>query len=92
MNRKAPDLVDWFGKMNGRAGVYAQVRLSSEVRSVRAFRERNLLLFAVAFNSLKLYYVISAPVVTIVARSNNLMSLARMLHHPSRQIMRRLFD
>ncbi len=92
MNRKPLGLVGWFRKMNERAEGYAQVRLSSEVRSLRDFRERKAVLFAVAFHSLKLYYVVSAPVVTIVARSDKLMSLARMLHHPSRQIMRRLFD
>ncbi len=78
--------------MNGRAEGYAQVRLSSEVQSLRDFRERKTVLFAVAFNSLKLYYVVSAPVVTMVARSDKLMSLARMLHHPSRKMMRRFFD
>ncbi len=68
------------------------MRLSSEVESLKDFRERKAVLFAVAFNSLKLYYVVSAPVVTIVARSDKLMSLARMLHHPSKQIMKKMFD
>ena len=92
MGREPLGLVGWFRRMDGRAEGYAQVRLSSEVQSLRDFRERKALLFAVAFNSLKLYYVVSAPVVTIVARSDKLMSLARMLHHPSKQIIRKLFD
>lgn len=92
MNRKPLGLVGRLRKMNGLAEGYAHVRLSNEVRSLKAFRERKPVFFAVAFNSLKLYYVVSAPVVTIVARSDSLMSLARTLHHPSRQIMRRLFD
>ena len=92
MGRESLGLVGWFRRMDSRAEGYAQVRLSSEVHSLRDFRERKTLLFAVAFNSLKLYYVVSAPVVTIVARSDRLMSLARMLHHPSKQIIRKLFD
>ncbi len=91
MNRKPLGLGGWFRKMNERADGYALFRLGNEVRSLRDFRERKAVLFAVAFNSLKMYYVVSAPVVTIVARSDKLMSLARMLHHPSKQIIRKLF-
>ncbi len=90
MNRKRLGLLGWFREMNSRAQKYAQVRLSSEVRSLTDFRERRAVLFTFAFNSLKLYYVVSAPVVTIVARSDKLMSLARMLHHPSKHIVKKL--
>ena len=78
-----------FGEMNARAGSYALMRLSVEVRSLKEFRRRKAVLFALALNFLKLYYVTSAPVVTIVARSDCLMSLARMLHAPTRHIVRR---
>ncbi len=40
---------------------------------------------------LKLYYVFSAPVVTIVARSDLLMSLARMLNAPTKHVVRKIF-
>ena len=91
MNRKRLGLVGWLREMNGRATGYAEVRVSSEVQSLKDFRERKAVSFALAINYLKLYYVVSAPVVTIVARSDKLMSLARMLHHPSKQIIRKLF-
>lgn len=87
-NRSA--LLGWFNEMNARAEEYAQTRLSNEVRSLADFRERKILTFAFAFNFLKLYYVFSAPVVTIVARSDPLMSLARMLYAPTRQVARKI--
>ena len=90
VNRKRLGFVGSLREMNNRAEGYAKVRLRIEVDSLKDFHERRAVLFAFAFNSLKLYYLVSAPVVTIVARSDKLMSLARMLHAPSRQIVRRL--
>jgi hypothetical protein len=87
-NRSA--FLGWFTEMNARAEGYAQTRLSLEVRSLGHFRERKILKFAFAFNFLKLYYEFSAPVVTIVARSHPLMSLARMLYAPTRQVARKI--
>lgn len=66
------------------------MRLRNEVRSLKDFREKNVLKFALAFNFLKLYYVFSAPAVTIVARSDRLMSLARMLYAPTRHVVRKI--
>lgn len=81
---------DWFRELNMRADAYAEMRLGSEIESLKEFRETKGVLFASAMNCLKLYYLVSAPVVTIVARSNELMALARLLHNPARQIMRKI--
>ncbi len=78
-----------FRELNGRAEGYSYMRLSVEVRSMKDFREKKAILFEFAVNFLKLYYVISAPVVTVVARSDLLMALARMLHTPTRWMVRR---
>lgn len=64
-------------ELNYRAEGYAEMRLGNEVGSLTGLRERNFVKFAFAVSFLKVYYVFSAPVVTIVSRNDWLMSLAR---------------
>ncbi len=90
MTEGRPTFIAWFNEMSTRAEGYAEIRLRSEVLSLKDFRERNVLKFVFAFNFLKLYYVFSAPVVTIVARSDRLMSLARLVYAPTRQVVRKI--
>jgi len=80
----------WFSDMNQRAEQYAQMRLRHELWAQKWFRGRSKVKFVFALNFLKLYYLFSAPVVTIVARSDYLMSLARMLNAPTKQVVRRI--
>lgn len=82
--------VSWLREMNSRAEGYAQMRLRTELWVQRDFRGISKVKADFALNFLKLYYVSSAPVVTIVARSDRLMSLARMLNAPTKHIVRKI--
>jgi len=86
--RQAP--VSWLREMNLRAEGYARMRLRTELWALRDFREISKVKVDFALNFLKLYYVFSAPVVTIVARSDRLMSLARMLNAPTKHVVRKI--
>jgi hypothetical protein len=90
LSESRPASVSWFSEMNARAEGYAQMRLKTELWSEKDFRESSKVKFAFALSFLKLYYVFSAPVVTIVARSDLLMSLARMLNAPTRHVVRKI--
>ncbi|MGD0689919.1 MAG: hypothetical protein ABSA50_09140 [Candidatus Bathyarchaeia archaeon] len=76
--------------MNSRAEGYAQMRLRTELWAQRDFRRISKIRSDFALNFLKLYYMFSAPVVTIVARSDRLMSLARMLNAPTKHVVRKI--
>jgi len=91
LSESRPAGVSWFNEMNERAEGYAQMRLKNELWSEKDFRESGKVKFAFALSFLKLYYVFSAPVVTIVARSDLLMSLARMLNAPTKHVVRKIF-
>ena len=82
--------MSWFNEMNTRAEGYARMRLKTELWSEKDSRESGKVKFAFALSFLKLYYVVSAPVVTFVARSDLLMSLARMLNAPTKHVVRRI--
>ena len=82
--------VSWFSEMSTRAEGYARMRLKTELWSEKGFGESSTVKFAFALSFLKLYYVFSAPVVTIVARSDLLMSLARMLNAPTKHVVRKI--
>lgn len=82
--------VSWLREMNSRAEGYAQMRLRTELWVQRDFRGISKVKADFALNFLKLYYVSRAPVVTIVARSDRLMSLARMLNAPTKHIVRKI--
>ena len=66
------------------------MRLRTELWAQRDFRRISKIRSDFALNFLKLYYVFSAPVVTIVARSDRLMSLARMLNAPTKHVVRKI--
>lgn len=66
------------------------MRLRTELWAQRDFRGISKIRSDFALNFLKLYYVFSAPVVTIVARSDRLMSLARMLNAPTKHVVRKI--
>jgi hypothetical protein len=82
--------VSWFNEMNARAATYANTRLKKELWTKKNVGERSTAKFVFAFNFLRGYYVFSAPVVTIVARSDRLMSIARMLNAPTKHVIRRI--
>ena len=90
MREPHPAEVGWFGEMNSRAATYAQMRLKNELWAKKGFRGRSRVKFVFAVNFLKMYYVFSAPVVTVVARSNFLMALARMLNAPTKHVVRKI--
>ena len=90
MSENQPARVSWLSGMNTRAGAYARMRLKNELWAQKGFRGRSRVKFVFALNFLKLYYLFSAPVVTIVARSDYLMSLARMLNAPTKQVVRKI--
>ena len=90
MNEDRQADVSWLREMNSRAEGYAQMRLRTELWAQRDFRGINKLKSDFALNFLRLYYVFSAPVVTIVARSDRLMSLARMLNAPTKRVVRKI--
>jgi len=90
LNEDRQARVGWLREMNSRAEGYAQMRLKTELWAQRDIRGISNVKFDFAFNFLKLYYWFSAPVVTIVARSDRLMSLARMLNAPTKQVVRRI--
>jgi len=66
------------------------MRLRTELWAQRDFRRISKIRSDFALNFLKLYYMFSAPVVTIVARSDRLMSLARMLNAPTKHVVRKI--
>jgi hypothetical protein len=76
--------------MNLRAEKYARMRLKHELWAQKGFRERSRVKFVFALNFLKWYYLFSAPVVTFVARSDFLMSLARLLNAPTKHVVRKI--
>jgi hypothetical protein len=80
----------WLPKMRQRAEQYAQMRLRYELWAQKGFRERSKVKYVLAVSFLKLYYVISAPVVTVVARSDRLMALARRLNAPTKHIVKKI--
>lgn len=90
MNEDRQARVSWLREMNSRAEGYAQMRLRTELWAQRDFRGISKLKSDFALNFLRLYYVFSAPVVTIVARSDRLMSLARMLNAPTKRVVRKI--
>ncbi|MGA2791654.1 MAG: hypothetical protein ABSF00_12925 [Candidatus Bathyarchaeia archaeon] len=90
MNEDRQADVSWLREMNSRAEGYAQMRLRTELWAQRDFRGISKVKSGFALNVLKLYYVFSAPVVTIVARSDRLMSLARMLNAPTKHVVRKI--
>ena len=90
MNEDRQARVSWLREMNSRAEGYAQMRLRTELWAQRDFRGISKVKSDFALNFLKLYYVFSAPVVTIVARSDRLMSLARMLNAPTKHVVRKI--
>ena len=90
MNEDLQARVGWLREMNSRAEGYAQMRLRTELWAQRDFRGISKVKYDFALNFLKLYYVFSAPVVTIVARSDRLMSLARMLNAPTKHVVRKI--
>lgn len=59
-------------------------------RFLREFRAKNPVRFIFGFHFLKLYYVFSGPLVTLVARSNRLMSIARILFDPTVKVLRKI--
>jgi len=90
LNENQPASGSWISEMNTRAEAYAQMRLKNELWAQKNFRERSKVKFVFAVNFLKWYYMFSAPVVTIVARSDCLMSLARMLNAPTKHVVRKI--
>lgn len=66
------------------------MRLRTELWAQRDFRGINKVKRDFALNFLKLYYVFSAPVVSIVARSDRLMALARLLNAPTKHVVRKI--
>ena len=90
MNEDQQGDVSWLREMDSRAEGYAQMRLRTELWAQRDFRGISKVKSNLALNFLKLYYVFSAPVVTIVARSDRLMSLARMLNAPTKHVVRKI--
>jgi len=90
LNEDRQARVSRLREMNSRAEGYAQMRLRTELWAQRDFRGISKLKSDFALNFLKLYYVFSAPVVTIVARSDRLMSLARMLNAPTKHVVRKI--
>jgi hypothetical protein len=66
------------------------MRLRTELWAQTDLRGISNVKFGFALNFLKLYYLLSAPVVTIVARSDRLMSLARMLNAPTKHVVRKI--
>lgn len=66
------------------------MRLRYELWTQNGLRERSKVKHVLALSFLKLYYVFSAPVVTIVARSDHLMALARMLNAPTKHVVRKI--
>jgi hypothetical protein len=90
LNEDRQARVSWLREMNSRAEGYAQMRLRTELWAQRDLRGISKLKSDFALNFLKLYYVFSAPVVTIVAPSDRLMSLARMLNAPTKRVVRKI--
>ncbi len=90
MGKIRPAFVSWFTETNARAEAYAQMRLKNELWPLKDFHKVNQVKIALACSFLKMYYVFSAPVVTLVARSNRLMSLARLLYAPTRDVVRKI--
>jgi hypothetical protein len=88
MNERQPSLIDRLSDLNARAEGYARIRLRDELQSSNDLRGRHLVKFGFALNFLRVYYVFSAPVVTIVSRSNLLMALVRILYAPTRRVVR----
>jgi hypothetical protein len=80
----------WLPQIRERAEQYAQMRLRYELWVQKGFRKRSKVKYVLAVSFLKLYYVISAPVVTIVARSDRLMTLARLLNLPTKRVVRKI--
>lgn len=91
MGKIRPAFVNRLTETNARAEAYAQMRLKNELWPLKDFHEVNQVKIALACGFLKMYYVFSAPVVTLVARSNRLMSLARLLYVPTRHVVRKMF-
>ena len=90
MNEDRQARVSWLREMNSRAEGYAQMRLRTELWAHRDFRGISKVKSDFALNFLKLYYLFSAPIVTIVARSDRLMALARMLNAPTKHVVRKI--
>lgn len=77
-------------ELNYRAEGYAEMRLGNEIGSLTDFREKNFVKFAIVVSFLKVYYVFSAPVVTIVSRNDWLMSLAGLVYAPTRRVAKKI--
>ncbi len=90
MGKIRPAFVNWFTDTNARAEAYAQMRLKNELWPPKDSHEVNQVKIALACSFLKIYYLFSAPVVTLIARSNRLMSLARLLYAPTRHVVRKI--
>ena len=85
-------LLDQLRELRSRAEGYARVRLRDELLSPQNYRGKHFVKFAFALNFLRVYYVFNAPVVTIVARSNTLMAVVRVLYAPTRRVVRSILS
>ena len=60
------------------------------IEFLKEFRDEKLVRFTFGFHLLKLYYVFSVPLASLVARSDALMSIARVLLAPTVSVLRKI--
>jgi len=65
-------------------------RMEHEIEFLKEFREKKLVRFTFGFHLPKLYYVFSAPLASLVARSDALMSIARVLLAPTVSVLKKI--